>query len=73
MTCSKGTDRSRVRLFYYDIQSGSLVLIDNTYSDYNNLIGQYSVYPVTYDQLISLTNDYLSGYEPDERVKEKKA
>ena len=52
-------------------QSGSLVLIDNTYSDYNNLTGQYSVCPVTYDQLISLTDDYLSGYEPDERVKEK--
>lgn len=52
-------------------QSGSLVLIDYTYSDYDNLIGQYSVCPVTYDQLITLTDDYLSGYEPDERVKEK--
>ena len=26
---------------------------------------------VTYDQMISMSDDYLAGYEPDERVKEK--
>ena len=52
-------------------QSGALVVMDITFSDPNNYTGHYTVYPVTYDQLISLTDDYLSGYEPDERVKEK--
>lgn len=52
-------------------QSGAIVVFDLTYSDPNNFSGHYTVYPVTYDQLISLTDDYLSGYEPDERVKEK--
>lgn len=52
-------------------QSGAIVVLDLTYSDPNNYTGRYTVYPVTYDQLITLTDDYLSGYEPDERVKEK--
>ena len=52
-------------------QSGAIVVLDLTFSDPNNYTGHYTVYPVTYDQLISLTDDYLSGYEPDERVKEK--
>ena len=52
-------------------QSGALVVMDITFSDPNNYTGHYTVYPVTYDQLITLTDDYLSGYEPDERVKEK--
>ena len=52
-------------------QSGAIVVFDLTYSDPNNFSGHYTVYPVTYDQLITLTDDYLSGYEPDERVKEK--
>ena len=52
-------------------QSGAIVVLDFTFSDPNNYTGHYTVYPVTYDQLISLTDDYLSGYEPDERVKEK--
>ena len=52
-------------------QSGAIVVLDLTYSDPNNFSGHYTVCPVTYDQLISLTDDYLSGYEPDERVKEK--
>lgn len=52
-------------------QSGALVVLDLTYSDPNNFSSHYTVYPVTYDQLITLTDDYLSGYEPDERVKEK--
>ena len=52
-------------------QSGAIVVLDLTYSDPNNYTGHYTVYPVTYDQLITLTDDYLSGYEPDERVKEK--
>ena len=52
-------------------QSGAIVVLDLTFSDPNNYTGHYTVYPVTYDQLITLTDDYLSGYEPDERVKEK--
>ena len=52
-------------------QSGALVILDLTFSDPDNLSGHYSVCPVTYDQLISMSDDYLAGYEPDERVKEK--
>lgn len=52
-------------------QSGAIVVLDLTFSDPNNYSGHYTVYPVTYDQLISMTDNYLSGYEPDERVKEK--
>ena len=52
-------------------QGGALVVHDLTSGNPNNYSGYYTVYPVTYDQLISMTDDYLSGYEPDERVKEK--
>ena len=31
----------------------------------------FMVYPVTYEQLISMTDEFLGDYEPDERVKEK--
>ncbi len=51
-------------------QSGAIVVYDLT----KGLSGSstyYSVHPVTYGQLISLADKHLSGYEPDERVKEK--
>lgn len=54
-----------------DRQSGALVVLDLNYSSSNNVSGFYTVRPVTYDQLIGLADGYLSGYEPDERVKEK--
>ena len=52
-------------------QSGALVVTDLSFSDPKNPSGHYMVIPVTYDQLISIADDYLAGYEPDERVKEK--
>ena len=54
-----------------DKQNGALVVLDLNYENYNNISGYYTVRPVTYDQLIGLADGYLSGYEPDERVKEK--
>ena len=54
-----------------DNQSGAIVV----YNVHNDHTGNKSVYykacPVTYEQLISLADEFLSGYEPDERVKEK--
>jgi len=52
-------------------QSGAIVVLDLTYSNSDNYAGHYTAYPITYEQLISIADDYLSGYEPDERVKEK--
>jgi hypothetical protein len=52
-------------------QSGALVVMDLTFSNPENPSGHYAAIPVTYDQLISIADDYLDGYEPDERVKEK--
>lgn len=52
-------------------QTGNLVVYDLTNSNTDNLSGHYTVTPVTYEQLISMADDFLSGYEPDERVKEK--
>ncbi len=52
-------------------QSGALVVYDMTHSNPDNISGLYTLSPVSYDQLISLADDYLDGYEPDERVKEK--
>ena len=52
-------------------QSGALVLLDTLHIDSDNYAGHYTAYPITYEQLISIADDYLSGYEPDERVKEK--
>lgn len=52
-------------------QSGALVVLDLSYSNSDNISGLYTLCPVSYDQLISLADDYLDGYEPDERVKEK--
>ena len=52
-------------------QTGNLVVFDLTNSNTDNLSGHYTVTPVTYEQLISMADDFLSGYEPDERVKEK--
>ncbi len=51
--------------------SGALVVMDITYNNPNSYLGYYTVYPVTYGQLISIADEYLAGYEPDERVKEK--
>ena len=52
-------------------QTGNLVVFDLTNSNTDNLSGHYTVTPVTYEQLISMADDFLAGYEPDERVKEK--
>ena len=52
-------------------QTGNLVVYDLTNSNTDNLSGHYTVTPVTYEQLIAMTDEFLSGYEPDERVKEK--
>ena len=54
-----------------DRQKGAIVVLDLTYGNSDNVSGYYTVYPVTYEQLIRLADDYLAGYEPDERVKEK--
>ena len=54
-----------------DKLSGAIVV----YGVNNDQTGNNSVYymacPVTYEQLISMADEFLSGYEPDERVKEK--
>ena len=52
-----------------DNQSGAIVVyaINST----GNRSAYYKVYPVTYEKLISLADEFLSGYVPDERVKEK--
>ena len=50
---------------------GNPVLFSLTQNNPDNYSGHYTACPVTYDQLISMADDYLSGYEPDERVKEK--
>lgn len=52
-------------------QSGALVVFDLTQSNPDNISGLYTLSPVTYEQLISMADDYLDGYQPDERVKEK--
>ena len=46
-------------------------MFDITYSNPDNISGLYTLSPVTYEQLISMADDYLDGYQPDERVKEK--
>ncbi|MCR4557578.1 MAG: TIR domain-containing protein [Saccharofermentans sp.] len=50
---------------------GNPVLFNLTQNNPDNYSGHYTACPVTYEQLISMADDYLSGYEPDERVKEK--
>ena len=51
-------------------QSGAIVVFDISKGiDYDS--SYYLVHPVTYEQLITLADEFLSGYEPDERVKEK--
>ena len=50
---------------------GNPVLFSLTLNNPDNYSGHYTACPVTYEQLISMADDYLSGYEPDERVKEK--
>ena len=52
-------------------QTGNLVVFDLTNSNTDNLSGHYTVTPVTYEQLIAMADEFLAGYEPDERVKEK--
>ena len=52
-------------------QTGNLVVFDLTNSNTDNLSGHYTITPVTYEQLIAMADEFLSGYEPDERVKEK--
>ena len=54
-----------------DKQNGDIVVFDTTRSDADNLTGHYTARPVTYEQLIAMADKLLSGYEPDERVKEK--
>lgn len=51
-----------------DNQSGAIVIYARTE---DNSDAYFKVYPVTYEQLISMADEFLSGYEPDERVKEK--
>jgi hypothetical protein len=51
-------------------QSGAIVVFDISKGiDYDS--SYYLVHPVTYEQLITLADEFLAGYEPDERVKEK--
>ena len=53
-----------------DKQSGAIVVFDMSKGiDYDS--SYYLVHPVTYEQLITLADEFLAGYEPDERVKEK--
>ena len=54
-----------------DKQSGAIVVFDKTNSNSEGFSGYYTAYPVTYEQLILLADEFLSGYEPDERIKEK--
>ena len=51
-------------------QSGAIVVYDLTggLSGYGS---EYTAYPLTYEQLIAMADEFLNGYEPDERVKEK--
>ena len=51
-----------------DNQSGAIVIYARTEDDSATY---FKVYPVTYEQLIPMTDEFLGGYEPDERVKEK--
>ena len=50
-----------------DKHSDAIVVYNNT----GETGSYYMVCPVTYDELISIADEYLDGYEPDERVKEK--
>ena len=54
-----------------DRQSGAIVVyyVPNDHTGNNSVY--YKACPVTYEQLISLADEFLSGYQPDERVKEK--
>ena len=52
-------------------ESGAILVFDMESSNSEFFSGYYTVNPVTYEQLISMTDEFLSGYEPDERVKEK--
>ena len=52
-----------------DNRSGAILVYD--INNTGNKSAYYKVYPITYEKLISLADEFLSGYEPDERVKEK--
>ena len=54
-----------------DNQSGAIVVYAVDNSNTGNKSAYYKVYPLTYEKLISLADEFLSGYVPDERVKEK--
>ena len=54
-----------------DERSGAIVVYSINYEHSGNISAYYKVYPVTYKDLISMADEYLDGYEPDERVKEK--
>lgn len=54
-----------------DYATGDPVVLDLTHTDMESEEILYLVHPVTYEQLISMADAYLNGYEPDERVKEK--
>ena len=49
----------------------AIVVYSINYEYSGNNSAYYKVYPVTYEELISMADEYLDGYEPDERVKEK--
>ena len=51
-------------------QSGAIVVYDMT-KGMSGDGAEYAAYPVTYEQLISMADELLAGYEPDERVREK--
>ena len=52
-------------------ESGAIVVYDLKNGDSEFFSGYYALSPVTYEQLIPMADEFLSGYEPDERVKEK--
>ena len=54
-----------------DKQSGAIVVYDGLADNSGNRSVYFKAYPLTYEQLISMADRFLSGYEPDERVKEK--
>ena len=54
-----------------DRETGYPVVLDLTHTGMEDNEILYLVHPVTYEQLISMADAYLNGYEPDERVKEK--
>ena len=54
-----------------DRETGYPVVVDLTHTDMESEEILYLVHPVTYEQLISMADDYLDGFEPDDRIKEK--